>query len=731
MKTIAGRILVSILVVALLATVVGGRPASTPSTLAQTATDGKYIVVLKAGAGDPLSFVFALLQQFNLTPKHVFSAALRGFSAQLSAQDVQTLSKNPLVAYIAPDRPVSITAQTVPNGIRRIGADRNATAAIDGVDTRVNVGVAVIDTGIQPDHPDLNVAGGVSMIGASDCQHGNESASAWADDNSHGTHVAGTIAALDNGIGVVGVAPGAPLWAVKVLDSTGSGSWSDVICGIDWVTAHRATIRVANLSLGGDGSNDGNCGNTNNDPLHQAICNSVDPPDHQNGVTYVVAAGNSSKDASTFVPAAYGEVIAVSALDDTDGKPGGLGPSNGYGRDDALASFSNYGAVVALAAPGVSIYSTLPGSSYGYKSGTSMASPHVAGAAALYVAAHPSASPAEVRAGLIAARENWAMPSDPDGINEGVVNVADSSSIAPTATRTPTLTPTATATRTPTQTATPTFTPTDTQTPTDTATPSDTPTATSTPTASNTPTQTPTQTPTRTATATATWTPTRTPTPTSTPTRTPTSTPTATASSTRTPTPSPTATRTPTATRAPARTRPTRTPTMTRTPVIKGALNSPTKTPTRKPTATPTVRSFSAQDGGGSVQPAGYPIARAGRSANSTSSLAAFDGDPATVWITDSAEAPARAFVWFDLGQSRPIGQIRWLLSRAVPGVEMTIEVSSDRRNWTKVATVTEFSPGNWQAVETAVEGRYVRFSFANPGGAAVIGYLAEVQIAP
>jgi subtilisin family serine protease len=236
--------------------------------------------------------------------------------------------------------------------------------------------------------------------------------------------VAGTSAAVNNTEGVVGIAPEAKLWAVRVLDNRGSGSWSSVICGIDFVTskapANGGPITVANMSLGGTGSDDGNCGLTNNDALHQAICRSVAA-----GVTYVVAAGNETDNAAKHVPAAYDEVITVSALSDSDGKSGGTGgaPScRTSEKDDYFASFSNFGADVDIAAPGVCVLSTWKGGGYNTISGTSMASPHVAGVAALYIATHPGATPAQVRDALIAAQEPGPIPGDPDTFKEGVVN---------------------------------------------------------------------------------------------------------------------------------------------------------------------------------------------------------------------------------------------------------------------------------------------------------------------
>src|SRR5438477_2031782 len=220
------------------------------------------------------------------------------------------------------------------------------------------------------------------------------------DDNGHGTHVAGTIGAKNNGAGVVGVAPGTKLYAVKVVNAQGSGTDAQVICGIDWVTANAATlgIKVANMSLGGPGADDGNCGNTNADALHRAICNSVAA-----GVTYVVAAGNSSEDFSADVPASYNEVLTVTAMADYDGLSGGAGtPScaDGYfDQDDSAASFSNFttdgsaDAAHTIAAPGVCVLSTWPGNKYQTISGTSMASPHVTGVVALCFGEKGAAGP--------------------------------------------------------------------------------------------------------------------------------------------------------------------------------------------------------------------------------------------------------------------------------------------------------------------------------------------------
>ncbi|MBA2373879.1 MAG: S8 family serine peptidase, partial [Chloroflexi bacterium] len=346
----------------------------------------------------------------------VFRHAARGYSAKLTPAQATALRSDPSVDAVVEDSVVELAAElprTVPTGVRRVGTLGSPTAGIDGVDTRVGVDVAIIDTGIQKDHPDLNVGGGKNCVP-------NEAPTAWGTDgHGHGTHVAGTVGALDNGVNVdgvdvVGVAPGARLWAVKVFQANGESLISWIVCGIDWVVAKKdldggQTIEVANMSLIDEGRDDGNCGYTNADLEHRAICRAVGL-----GVTFVVAAGNYATTTSAWIPAAYNEVITVSALADFDGLPGGLKPStcSSFGQtdvDDTFADFSNYGYDVDLIAPGKCIRSTYKGSTYATMSGTSMATPTVAGAAALYLATHPDTSPAEVRAALRAAGSNdWA-----------------------------------------------------------------------------------------------------------------------------------------------------------------------------------------------------------------------------------------------------------------------------------------------------------------------------------
>lgn len=356
----------------------------------------RYIVVLKDSVRSPGAVAARHARAYGAGVTHVYRSAFKGYAATIPSRRVASLRANSRVRFVSPDGRVKAYDQAVGTGVNRINAENKANKG-------TGVNVAVIDTGIDPTHPDL----AANIVGGTNCSSGGPKN--YGDGNGHGTHVAGIVAALDNGLGVVGVAPQAKLWAVRVLDKTGSGTWSDVVCGLDFVDsrspAKGGPITVANMSLGGRGSDDGNCGNTNGDVIHKAICQAV-----RDGVTFTVAAGNSSSDLSGFVPAAYDEVITVSALSDSDGGPCKLGSQTSWGADDDFAWFSNYATSAAdlnhlIAAPGDDIYSTYRLGGYRTLSGTSMASPHVAGAAALYVATHPGATPASVRDALRALGE--------------------------------------------------------------------------------------------------------------------------------------------------------------------------------------------------------------------------------------------------------------------------------------------------------------------------------------
>jgi subtilisin family serine protease len=255
-----------------------------------------------------------------------------------------------------PDRrPGGGSSQTVPWGVDRIKAPEAWRFSQGG-----GVKVAVLDSGIDLSHPDLRVAGGVNLV-----EHGKS----YNDDRGHGTHVAGTIAARDNRQGVVGVAPDADLYAVKVIDEHGEIWASDVVEGLEWSVKNR--MDVVNMSFG----------SPEDDPaIRKAISRA-----HNVGIVLVASAGNEGPSANTVhYPALYPEVIAVSAID----------------QNDAIASFSSVGRQVALAAPGVGINSTYLGGGYATMSGTSMAAPHVTGVVALRLQQHPRETPEQVAAAL-------------------------------------------------------------------------------------------------------------------------------------------------------------------------------------------------------------------------------------------------------------------------------------------------------------------------------------------
>jgi subtilisin len=429
--------------------------AATPKSSGQTSTirpgprppevlPDQYIVQLRAG--DPEAQAQALARQYGLSVGFIYRYAINGFSAIIPAQRLAQFRSDPSVLSVEPNRVVRAAAQTLPTGIERIGANLNNYAHIDGQDERVDVDVAVIDTGVYA-HPDLNVyqrtdcvdTSFLGMLVRAKCKDGQGD-----DGNGHGTHVSGTIGALDNDIGVVGVAPGVRIWSIRVLGD-GSGYLTWLIAGMDYVVQHAADIEVANMSLGWTG---------NSSAARTAVQNAV-----QKGVVFVVAAGNDGQDiygpdgvfgtSDDFEPASYPEAVTVSALADSDGQAGGLGAPTSYGPDDTLATFSNYsrtvaagnpvnspGAGIDLAGPGVSILSTFPGGGYATASGTSMATPHVTGAFALFIAANGRANSASevaaMRQAMINAAEAqtaWgpADTRDPDGGREGLVNVAANS----------------------------------------------------------------------------------------------------------------------------------------------------------------------------------------------------------------------------------------------------------------------------------------------------------------
>ena len=415
------RSLAALAAAVLLLTSVGSVAAAAFELHADTDPTDRWIVVLKPGT-DAVAAADRQGRRIGFKADRTFRTVVRGYSATLQRNQVTALSRDASVAMIVADEQIQSESQLMPTGISRVGANRSVAAGIDGIDQRVDADVAIVDTGITA-VADLNVAGGYNCS--------TTSRAAWRDVYGHGTHVAGTVGAIDNGSGVVGVAPGVRLWAVKILSDNGTGLLSWYVCGLDWIAAQRDSsdpsrplFEAVNMSVAKWGSDDLNCGATNHDVLHAAICRLV-----ASGVTVVAAAGNDSASAAARVPAAYNEVITVSALADTDGKPGGLGGNRclswgGYDKDDTFADFSNHGSDVDLIAPGKCIWSTVPGG-YKYSSGTSMAAPHVTGAAALLKATRPALTPAEVKEALqYLGTLSWKTSTDPDSTHERLLDVS-------------------------------------------------------------------------------------------------------------------------------------------------------------------------------------------------------------------------------------------------------------------------------------------------------------------
>lgn len=315
-----------------------------------------------------------LARRYGLVARDTFSRALKGFSTRVPPEVVATMLQRDgaVVAAVVEDLQVDAVAQTLPWGISRIGTVQSASAAIDGSPTPgLDVDVFVLDTGIQTNHPDLNVVEARSFV---------RTEPSVDDGNGHGTAVAGVIGARDNTDFVVGVAPGARLHSYKVLDKRGSGAFSSIIAGLDRVLQWKAQTPAAqnkvvvNLSLGAY------VGTTAYSVLDTAVANTV-----QRGVTVVVAAGNDGNNALYYTPAHVTEALTVGA----------------YDAANRLTTWSNYGPAVDVLAPGANILSTYIRNRTAVMSGTSFAAPHVAGAAALYLRQHPTATPATVAAALL------------------------------------------------------------------------------------------------------------------------------------------------------------------------------------------------------------------------------------------------------------------------------------------------------------------------------------------
>lgn len=326
-----------------------------------TAVPNSWIVVLKDGT--------TRAADLGVSPKHTFRSVLSGFSASMSAQKAKSLAGDPRVAYVEQNSTVRLndTQQNATWGIDRVDQRDLPLSTTYTYDTTAsNVHAYIIDTGIRTSHSEF---GGRASVGTDTVGGGQNG----QDCQGHGTHVAGTVGGTSHG-----VAKNVNLVAVRVLDCDGSGTTAGVIAGIDWVTANARKPAVANMSLGGSASTS----------LDDAVKRSI-----ASGVSYSIAAGNGlpilgiPANACNYSPARVPEAITVGATD----------------RTDRRASFSNYGTCLDLFAPGVDITSAWKDSDTATNtiSGTSMATPHTAGVAALYLSSHPTATPAQVRDALV------------------------------------------------------------------------------------------------------------------------------------------------------------------------------------------------------------------------------------------------------------------------------------------------------------------------------------------
>ncbi|MFI7065452.1 S8 family peptidase [Kribbella sp. NPDC050124] len=324
-----------------------------------------YIVVLagQRSQAETRATNATLASSYDVKVAKQYDASVKGFSATMNAEQAKKLAGDKRVAFVQQNQKITMSQDNPPWGLDRsdqrdLPLDKKFTPS----GAAENVNVYVIDTGIYAAHKDFGDRAAVGTDTVGDGQNG-------VDCMGHGSHVAGTIAGS-----TYGLAKGAKVFGVRVLDCKGSGSTESVIGGIDWVTKNAKKPAVANMSLGGGAD----------DALDAAVKASVDA-----GITYAVAAGNESSDACGGSPARERSAITVGATDDQDQK----------------ASFSNWGKCVDLFAPGVDVESvgiTDPEST-ATMSGTSMATPHVAGGIALYLSDHPDATPAEVTTALVGA----------------------------------------------------------------------------------------------------------------------------------------------------------------------------------------------------------------------------------------------------------------------------------------------------------------------------------------
>lgn len=376
------------------ATAGASTPEAEQSTIRNASAPGalpdRYIVTLDGGTSASLAArsqvrttAERLTDSYGGTVRQVYSAALRGFSVRATEEQAEKLAAAPGVKYVEADGTMRVSG-TQPNppswGIDRVDGSLNRSYSYPNEGSGVTA--YIVDTGVDMTHPDFTgrARSGYDFIdndtNASDCQ-------------GHGTHVAGTVGSRS-----YGVAKNVDLVAVRVLNCQGSGQWSQVIGGIDWVARNADGPSVANMSLGGGASSS----------VDQAVQGAID-----SGVTFAVAAGNDSRNACNTSPA---RVPAAITLGSTD-------------RGDGRSYFSNYGRCLDLFAPGGSITSTRNGGGSTTMSGTSMATPHAAGAAALYLSAHRGASPGQVRDALVNNAQSGVVGNPGSGSPNRLLNVSN------------------------------------------------------------------------------------------------------------------------------------------------------------------------------------------------------------------------------------------------------------------------------------------------------------------
>lgn len=329
-----------------------------PGVGATTGSQSDDYLVMFNGPADK-----GLLKAFGVDDSDIYHefTLLPAFHLELTLKQVSALQNNPQIQFVEENAEAKAIGESVPWGVPHVqGTDSHALGY-----TGDGVNVAILDTGIDNTHEDLanNVKGGYSVF------TDTENSDPFYDGNGHGTHVAGTVGAVDNELGVIGVAHQAELYAVKVLDNSGSGSYAGIAEGIEWAILNG--MDIINMSLGG----------SSDSSLLRQYCDLA----YTEGLLVVAAAGNSGnrggKNDSVGYPAKYESVIAVAAID----------------KNNNRASFSSTGPAVELSAPGVSVLSTVPGNGYDSYNGTSMASPHVAGVATLVWAAKPTLTNVQLR----------------------------------------------------------------------------------------------------------------------------------------------------------------------------------------------------------------------------------------------------------------------------------------------------------------------------------------------